>query len=34
MSYQVIVPKPVQKQMDSLPSTARDRVIKHIVALR
>ncbi|NUN63255.1 type II toxin-antitoxin system RelE/ParE family toxin [Pseudanabaena biceps] len=31
MSYQVIVPKPVQKQLDSLPKNLRDRAI---IALR
>ncbi len=34
MSYQVIVPRPVQKQMNDLPSTIRDRVIKRIMALK
>ena len=34
MSYQVIVPKPVQKQLDSLPNRVRDRVIKRLVALK
>ena len=32
MSYQVIVPKPVQKQLDSLPDIVRKRVLKRIVA--
>lgn len=27
MSYQIIIPKPVQKQLDSLPKTQRDRAI-------
>lgn len=27
MSYQIIVPKPVQKQLDKLPKTQRDRAI-------
>ena len=34
MSYQVIVPKPVQKQLDSLPDIVRKRVPKRIVALK
>jgi len=34
MGYQVIVPKPVQKQLDSLPESARDRIIKRVVALK
>ncbi len=34
MSYQVIVPKPVQKQLDSLPDIVRKRVLKRIVALK
>ena len=34
MSYQVIVPKPVQKQLDSLPDIVRERVLKRIVALK
>lgn len=34
MSYQVIVPKPVQKQLDSLPDAVRERVLKRIVALK
>jgi mRNA-degrading endonuclease RelE of RelBE toxin-antitoxin system len=25
MSYQIIIPKPVQKQLDSLPKTQRDK---------
>lgn len=31
MSYQIIIPKPVQKQLDDLPKTQRDRAI---VAMR
>ncbi|TYQ29268.1 type II toxin-antitoxin system RelE family toxin [Pseudanabaena sp. UWO310] len=27
MSYQIIIPKPVQKQLDRLPKTQRDRAI-------
>lgn len=34
MSYQVIIPRPVQKQLDDLPRNVRDRVIKAIVALK
>jgi len=34
MSYQVIVPNPVQKQLDSLPNIVRKRVLKRIVALK
>lgn len=34
MSYQVIVPKPVQKQLDSLPRKIRDRMIERIGILK
>ncbi len=34
MNYQVIIPRPVQKQMDSLPSSIRKRVIEHILRLK
>jgi mRNA interferase RelE/StbE len=34
MSYQVLVPKPVQKQLDDLPYTIRDRVLKKILVLK
>jgi mRNA interferase RelE/StbE len=34
MSYQVIIPKPVQKQLDSLPDDVRDRAVKRIMALK
>ena len=34
MQYQVIVPRPVQKQLDGLPESIRDRVITRIVALK
>jgi mRNA interferase RelE/StbE len=34
MSYQVIVPRPVQKQLDSLPDIVRERVLRRIVALK
>jgi len=33
MSYTVIVPKPVQKQLDSLPDDMRERIIEKIVLL-
>ena len=34
MSYQVIVPRPVQKQLDNLPASIRQRVIERILALK
>jgi mRNA interferase RelE/StbE len=34
MSYQVIIPKPVQKQLDSLPDDVHDRAVKRIMALK
>jgi len=34
VSYQVIVPKPVQKQLDGLPDSVRERVIRRIAALK
>jgi len=34
MIYKVIVPTPVQKQMDSLPGSVQDRIVKQILALR
>ena len=34
MSYQVIVPRPVQRQLDSLPDDVRARVIRQVVALK
>ena len=34
MSYQVIIPKPVQKQLDDLPDNVYDRVIKQIISLK
>ena len=34
MSYQVIIPKPVQKQLDSLPDKVQSRVIKQLLALK
>lgn len=33
MSYTVIFPKPVQKQLDSLPDEIRDRILEKIVLL-
>jgi mRNA interferase RelE/StbE len=33
MSYTVIVPKPVQKQLDDLPNIVRNRVIEKIALL-
>jgi mRNA interferase RelE/StbE len=34
MSYQVIIPKPVQKQLDDLPDNVRQRAIRRILALK
>ena len=34
MSYQVIIPKPVQKQLDSLPESIRDTTLKRLMALK
>ncbi len=34
MSYQVVVPKPVQKQLDELPDIVHDRVAKRIIELK
>lgn len=34
MSYQAIIPKPVQKQLDDLPDNVYDRLIKEILALK
>jgi mRNA interferase RelE/StbE len=34
MSYQVIISKPVQKQLDSLPDDVHERAIKRIMALK
>lgn len=33
MNYTVIVPKPVQKKIDSLPDDIRDRILEKIVLL-
>lgn len=34
MSYQVIVPKPVQNQLDDLPDEVYERVIERIIKLK
>lgn len=34
MRYQVIIPKPVQKQLDDLPKNVHERVLKKLVALQ
>lgn len=34
MSYQVVVPKPVQKQLDRLPDSVHEQVIQRIMALK
>ena len=34
MSYRIIVPKSVQKQLDDLPDNVHDRVIEKIMALK
>ena len=34
MSYQVIIPKSVQKQLDGLPDSIFDRVVKRIIVLK
>jgi mRNA interferase RelE/StbE len=34
MSYRVIVPRPVQRQLDDLPDGVRDRVVRRIMALK
>lgn len=33
MTYGVIIPKPVQKQLDSLPDDIRDRILEKILPL-
>jgi mRNA interferase RelE/StbE len=33
MNYQVVIPKPVQKQLDGLPDAVYDRIIKKIKML-
>jgi mRNA interferase RelE/StbE len=34
MAYQVLIPKPVQKQLDRLSDKARDRILKVLLALK
>ena len=34
MSYQVVIPKPVQKQLDELPASVHGRVVKRIWGLK
>lgn len=34
LEYRVIVPKPVQKQLDALPQQVKSRIIEHILALK
>lgn len=34
MSYPVIIPKPVRKQLDSLPGSVRHRVVRRILVLK
>lgn len=34
MAYQVIVPRPVQKQLDDLPNGVHERLIQRIIALK
>ncbi len=34
MQYQVVIPKPVQKQLDDLPDDVYDRIFKQIVMLK
>lgn len=34
MRYRVVIPRPVQKQLDSLPADIRERVVQRIAALR
>ena len=34
MAYRVIVPRPVEKQLDGLPADVRERVIRRVVALK
>lgn len=34
MGYQVIVPKPVQKQLNSLPCSIRERIVQHLLMLK
>lgn len=34
MSYQIIVPNPVRKQLDELPIEIRDRIIRKVITLK
>ena len=34
MHYQVVIPKPVQKQLDDIPDDVRDRIVKRIMMLK
>ena len=34
MSYQVLVPRPVQKQLDALPESFRRRILERIASLK
>ncbi len=34
MTYTVVIPKPVQKQLDDLPGNVYNRVIEHILGLK
>ncbi|MDH7487148.1 MAG: type II toxin-antitoxin system RelE/ParE family toxin [Anaerolineae bacterium] len=34
MSYKVIIPKPVQRQLDALPDNIRERSLRRIAALK
>jgi len=34
MSYEVIIPKPVQKQLKNLPPTINERVLEKITTIR
>ena len=34
MKYQIIIPKPVQKELDDLPDNIRDRIINRILTLK
>ena len=34
MSYRVLIPKPVRKQLDKLPSSTRRRILRRLTALQ
>ena len=34
MSYRVLIPKPVRKQLDKLPSSTRSRILQRLIALK